>query len=91
MNTHPMELTEAEVIRGKLLSPDTIKLLTSEVFNLTVQLCNYSFPADPNEREIAVLSYVEAQAKRNTLLGLIDEAAETRATLVESQSFPASN
>ena len=68
----PRELTEAEVLRGKLLSPETCDLLRYEVALLTDRLCNIVFPADPVQRETSILEYVEAQAKRDGMISLYD-------------------
>jgi hypothetical protein len=80
------ELTEVEIQRGKLLSPDTEKLLRYEISVKEELLLNVTFHADPVLRETAILQYVEAQAKRNALLELLQGAAEIRASLQELQS-----
>ena len=70
-------MTEQEVLKGKLLSPDTMNLLTEEIQVLEATLCNITFSANPEEREVAILTYVEAQAKRNALAALVDGSNET--------------
>lgn len=72
----PRELTEAEVLRGKLLSPETCDLLRYEVALLTNRLCEIVFPADPVQRETSILEYVETQAKRASLIELLNGSSE---------------
>ena len=71
------ELTTAQIMQGKLLSSETVALHRQEVDRLTDHLTSIIFSANPEEREIAILSYVEAQARRNVFLALIRESAET--------------
>lgn len=80
------ELTEEQVVRGKLLSPDTIALLRYEITILENTLFSITFNADPVARENAVLEYVEAQAKRNALTALVAGSDETRQRIIAAQS-----
>lgn len=80
-NITPAELSPAAILRGKLLSPETVTLLTYESEVLADRMLHIIFSADPTEREIAILTYVEAQAKRNTLVALVQESADTFAEL----------
>jgi hypothetical protein len=82
----PRELTDAEIMRGKLLSPETSDLLRHEIALLTLQLCSIKFPGDATERELAILGYVELQAKRNALIELVEASADTFRELSELES-----
>lgn len=82
----PVDLTEHQIMQGKLLSPETTLLLQNEITLLEDILVSMTFHADPERRETAILQYVEAQAKRNALLELIQGSSEIRATLQELQS-----
>lgn len=73
---HPRQLNDSERLRAKSLSPDTLHLFLEEIAELTNVLCSVTFPANAEEREQAVLAYVEAQAKRNLLIRLIQESEE---------------
>lgn len=81
------ELSSDEIIRGKLLSEDNIRLISQEVLRLTHTLCTLSF-ADPetglvteSSKTTAMCIYLEAQAKRSALMTLLEASAETVAAL----------
>lgn len=78
------QMTEQEIMQGKLLSPETSQLLSDELWRLEAELCNVSFPADPVKREEAILFYVETQAKRNVLAALLDTSRETYKYLADT-------
>lgn len=85
-------LTEQQIQQGMILSPETTLVLSEEISHLEDTLLNITFHADPILRETAVLQYVEAQAKRNALVALIEGSTEIRARLYELQSSsPASS
>jgi hypothetical protein len=68
------ELTPTDIMKGKMLSPETTALLIEEIQRLEGIMCSITFSSDPTAREDAILSYVEAQAKRNALAALVDES-----------------
>lgn len=80
------QLTQQEILRGKMLSPETTKLLSFEIDVLTNVLTGIVFSADPVERETAVLQYVEAQAKRNALMELVLGSSDTYTELATLES-----
>lgn len=80
------ELTHLEITRGKILSPETVTLLLSEISILTENLTNIAFNADPIERETAILAYVEMQAKRSALMQLVQDSADTYRELSELEN-----
>lgn len=71
------EVSEADALQGKLLSPQTMQLLTNEIALLKERLCSIVFSANAEERETAILQYVELQAKMLTLQSLLDSSFET--------------
>lgn len=87
---NPIMMSEAEILRGKLLSEETSKLICAEIVQLTEQLCNVEFGGGEAgvtaaSKDAGILAYVELQSKRKALLALVQTSAETFATLAQER------
>jgi hypothetical protein len=85
------ELTAAQLAAAKLLSPHTIAYYENEVELLTEALCTHTFGSSAEQRELAVLSFVEMQAKRNLLIMLLSDASEQWALQAQATSQSPTN
>lgn len=79
-------LTETDLAQAQRLSPLTITWLENEVELITDAMLLTNFGADPVQREIAVLGFVEMQAKRNQLLALLTDCSDAYAALAASST-----
>lgn len=68
------ELTEAEEIQAKLLSPETAAYVETMAAILADQLLAMRFSHDPVTREADLMQFVFLQGKRETLLELLGDS-----------------
>lgn len=69
-------MTDLDILRAKIISPETSNYFHTQVLLLMNQMCDIIFPADPVEREHAILAYTELAAKKRTYETIIAESEE---------------
>jgi hypothetical protein len=76
--------SEADLLKGKLLGPETLALLEHQATEIAETLLATKFSGDPLLREEQIMQFVYLQAKRETMIELLTDCSAEFARLAEA-------